>query len=160
MARPEEVLQKARSNGVRATLFSGLDPIRTVVEASNALDRDLGEVGNTILVTVNEEPNLVVVPGDRRLDGGRVAAHFGVDALDISLAQNRESLEHTGYPAGMIPPFDLEAEMPLLIDEHLLEHETILLPSGSADALIEADPADLADLPDAVVGVWSSPLEE
>lgn len=155
MASPEEVLQTARSRGVRADLFDGLDPVRTVVEASNATDRTLAEVGNTVLVTVDEAAVLVVVPGDRRVHGGRVARHFGAEALDLSLVSNEESLERTGYPSGMIPPFALDDDLDLLVDEHLLEHETILLPSGSPRALLEVAPADLADLDRAEVGDWS-----
>jgi prolyl-tRNA editing enzyme YbaK/EbsC (Cys-tRNA(Pro) deacylase) len=155
VASPEEVLQTARSRGVRADLFDGLDPVRTVVEASNATDRTLAEVGNTVLVTVDEAAVLVVVPGDRRVHGGRVARHFGAEALDLSLVSNEESLERTGYPSGMIPPFALDDDLDLLVDEHLLEHETILLPSGSPRALLEVAPADLADLDRAEVGDWS-----
>lgn len=156
MATPEEVVQKARSSGVRAALVSGLDPIRTVVEASDTLDRELATIGNTVLVTVRERPVLVIVPGDRTLDGGQVAEHFGVDALKVSLASPKEAREHTGHELGRIPPFNLDEGTEILVDERLLEHDVVVLPSGSVRALIEVSPEDLAALENATVGDWST----
>lgn len=158
MARPDEIVQMARSKGIRASLFSGLDSVRTVVEASNVLDRGLDEIGNTVLLTVKGDPVLVIVPGDRRVDGDPIADHYGAEALEVSLASREESREHTGYDTGMIPPFGLGDEIDLLIDEALLEHDTVLLPTGSVDALIEVAPGDLAELPTAEVGTWSVPV--
>lgn len=155
MARPDEIVQMARSKGVQVNLFSGLDSVRTVVEASNELERDLDEVGNTVLLTVKGEPVLVIAPGDRRVDGGLVAARYDAEPLEISLATKDEVLEHTGYDVGMIPPFGLSEETDLLVDEALLEHDTVLLPTGSPDALMEVDPSDLANLPSAELGTWS-----
>lgn len=158
MARPDEIVQRARSRGIRADLFSGLDSVRTVVEASDALERPLGEVGNTVLVTVRGEPALVLVPGDRSVDGGRIGRAFGAKPLEVSLATAEEVHEHTGYSSGMIPPFGHETDLDLLVDEHLLEHETVVVPSGSPHALIEITPKDLAGLDNAEVGDWSVPL--
>lgn len=162
MAQPDEIAQIARSNGVRADLHSGLDSVRTVIEASQALERSLGEVGNTILLTVGSTPVLVIVPGDRRVSGDLVAATYGAEALQISLATKDEAGEYTGFDLGMIPPIGHteEGEVDLLVDEALLEHETVILPSGSPHALLEVDPKDLANLPNARVGVWSVPLDD
>lgn len=156
MATPEEVVQMARSSGVRAALVSGLDPIRTVVEASDTLGCALGSVGNTVLVTVRERPVLVIVPGDRALDGDAVAEHYGVDGLKVSLASPKEAREHTGHELGRIPPFDLDGEIEILVDERLLEHDEIVLPSGSVRALLEVAPEDLAGLDNATTGDWST----
>lgn len=160
MAQPDEIAQIARSNGVRANLHSGLDSVRTVVEASQALERSLGEVGNTILLTVRGDPVLVIVPGDRRVSGDLVAALYGAEALEVSLATKDEAIEHTGFDRGMIPPFGHEGEVDLLVDEHLLEHDNVILPSGSPHALLEVDPTDLTELPNARVGGWSVPTDE
>lgn len=160
VAQPDEIAQIARSNGVHASLYSDLDSVRTVVEASRALDRPLDAVGNTVLVTIRGEPALVIVPGDRRVRGDRVGAPYGAEALEVSLATKEEAREHTGFDLGMIPPVGHAREVDLLVDEHLLDHETIVLPSGSPNALLEVDPKQLANLPNARVGDWSSPLED
>lgn len=157
VARPDEIVQLARSNGVRVELFTGLDPVRTVVEASDALDRGLDEVGNTVLVTVRDDPILVIVPGDRQVNGHLVGARYNAGPLDVSLATQGEIRETTGYDRGMIPPFGLEKEIDILVDERLLDHETILVPTGSPRALLEVATEDLAKLPNAHVGEFSAP---
>ncbi len=160
MARPEEVVQAARSNGIEATLFSGLDPVRTVIEASQTLDRDLSEVVNTVLVTVGEDPVLVLVPGDRRVDGRLVGELYGAEPLKVSLATRRETEEQTGYSTSLIPPFGLEESIEVLVDENLLEHETIVMPTGSPRAMLEVRSEDLTNLPNSTLGTWSIPAEE
>lgn len=159
MAGPEEIVQMARSSGIQASLVTGLDPIRTAVEAADAVDRPIAQFGNTVLVTVGDQPVLVVVPGDRRLDGGLVAQEYGAEALKVSLASRQEIREATGYNVSLLPPFGLE-DVDVLVDEHLLEHETILLPTGDARSLVEIDPQDLRKLPNATVGIWSVPRED
>lgn len=160
MARPEEIVQAARSSGLQVTLFSGLDPVRTVIEVGERLDRALGEVANTVLVTVREDPVLVLVPGDRRVDGATIARRYNAEALKVSLATRQQAEELTGYQTALIPPFGLDQTIDVLLDENLLEHDTIVLPTGSPHALIEADPHELATLPNVTLGEWSLPLPD
>jgi prolyl-tRNA editing enzyme YbaK/EbsC (Cys-tRNA(Pro) deacylase) len=155
VAGPDEIVDNARARGVPVDLHSDLGPIRTVVEASDAAGRSLGEVGNTVLVTIQGQPVLVVVPGDRTLDGKAVGAAYGAEALEISLATQAEAREVIGYDFGLIPPIGHEADVDLLVDRHLLEHDRVLFPAGDDDTLLELDPRRLAALDDAEVGVWS-----
>ncbi len=157
MARPEEIVQAARSSGIQVTLFSGLEPVRTVIEIADRLDRSLAEVANTVLLTVHKEPVLVLVPGDRQVDGIAIAQRYRTEALKVSLSTRRQAEELTGYQTALIPPFGLDQSIDILLDEHFLEHDTIVLPSGSPHALIEANPEELATLPNATVGEWSRP---
>jgi prolyl-tRNA editing enzyme YbaK/EbsC (Cys-tRNA(Pro) deacylase) len=157
---PDEIVANARDRGVPVDLLSDLGPIRTVVEASEAAGRSLAEVGNTVLVTIQGRPVLVVVPGDRALDGEAVGATYGADALEISLATQAEARELTGYDLGLIPPVGHEADCDLLVDRHLLDHERVLFPAGTDDTLLELDPRQLAALDDAEVGEWSRAKDE
>lgn len=159
MAGPDEIAEKARSQGVPVNLHSDLGPIRTVVEASEAAGRSLAEVGNTVLVTIQGRPVLVTVPGDRRLDGKAVGAAFGAEAVEVSLATQAEARELTGYDLGLIPPVGHEADCTLLVDRSLLDHERMLFPAGDEDTLLELDPRRLARLDDAEVGEWSRPKD-
>lgn len=160
MAGPDDIADNARARGVPVDLHSGLDPIRTVVEASQASGRSLAEVGNTVLVTVKGRSVLVVVPGDRALDGKAVGAAYGAEALEVALATQEEARELTGYDLGLIPPIGHEGDCDLLVDRHILEHDRVLFPAGQDDTLLELDPRRLARLDDAEVGVWSRPKDE
>lgn len=155
MAGPDDIVDNARSQGVPVNLHSDVGPIRTVVEASEAAGRSLGEVGNTVLVTVKGRPVLVAVPGDRALDGHAVGTEFGAEPLEVALATQEEAREITGYDLGLIPPVGHEADCELLVDEHLLEHERVLFPAGDDDSLLELNPRQLAGLDHAHLGEWS-----
>lgn len=157
MADPDDIAENARSQGVPVDLHSDVGPIRTVVEASNASGRSLGEVGNTLLVTVKDRPVLVIVPGDRSLDGDAVAQAHGADPLEVALATQEEAREITGYDLGLIPPIGHDADCDLLVDRHLLDHDRVLFPAGNEDTLLEVDPRRLAELEHARVGTWSRP---
>jgi prolyl-tRNA editing enzyme YbaK/EbsC (Cys-tRNA(Pro) deacylase) len=160
VAAPDEIARIARSAGVPTNLISGVGPVRTVVEASDEADRSLAEVGNTVLVTVDDRPVVVIVPGDRRIDGAAVGRHYAAQPLQVSLATQSEAREYTGYDLGMIPPVDHARDCDVLVDERLLEHETVLLPSGDADALLEVNPRGLARLDHAETGDWSQAIDD
>lgn len=155
MAGPDDIADNARSKGVPVDLHSDLGPIRTVVEVSEAAGRSLGEVGNTLLVTVKGRAILVVVPGNRVLDGKAVGDAYGAEPLEVALATQEEAQEITGYDLGLIPPIGHEADCDLLVDRHLLDHERMLFPAGTDDTLLELDPQRLARLDEARVGEWS-----
>lgn len=159
MSGPEEVVAYARSNGIPAKLFSDLGSVRTVVEASDRMERTEGEIGVTVLVTVQGRPMLVIVPGDRRVDGGAIAKGLDVRSGDVSLATHEEAMNITGYDTGTIPPFGHDQRTDLLVDRQVLDHDRLLLPAGAPDALIEVDTQALASLDHVQVGEWSVPKE-
>lgn len=159
MAGPDDIAENARSRGVPVNLHTDLGPIRTVVEASEEAGRSLAEVGNVVFLTVKERPVLVVVPGDRSLDGQAVGDEFGAEPLEVSLASQTEAREMLGYDLGLVPPVGHEGECPLLVDKHVLDHERMLFPAGTDDTLLELDPRRLARLGDARVGDWSRPKD-
>lgn len=160
MAGPDEVIAHARAKGVPAKLFADLGSVRTVVEASDRMERSQAEIGLTVLVTVGGLPKLVIVPGDRRVDGGVIAKGLGVQPGEVTLATHDEVRQITGHETGTIPPFGHDTQTELLIDRQVLEHDRLLLPAGVPDALIEVDTRALTQLDDAQVGDWSIPKEE
>ncbi len=160
MRGPDEVVATARSKGVPVKLFSDLGSVRTVVEASDRMERSEAEIGLTILVTVRGHPKLVVVPGDRRVDGGAIAKELGVQPSEVTLATHDEVQRITGFETGTIPPFGHAGQTELLIDHRVLDHERLLLPAGVPDALIEVDTEALAKLDEVRLGTWSVAKDE
>lgn len=156
MAGPEEVVREAEELGVSVNLFSNLGSVRTVSEVASQMERPESEVGVSVLVTVRGDPLLVLATGDRRVDGDRIAAHHGVRPSDVALATAGEAQEITGYANGTIPPFALDHDTPILLDNHALDHEHLLFPAGGPGALIELEPAALARLDRVLVGDWTT----
>lgn len=157
MVGPDDIAENARSQGVPVALHSDVGTIRTVVEASEASGRSLAEIGNTLLVTVRGQPILIVIPGDRSMDGEAVGQAYGAEALEIALASQAEAREITGYDLGLIPPVGHEADCDVLLDRHLLDHDRVLFPAGTEEDLLELNPEQLAKLDRVKVGEFSRP---
>lgn len=160
VAGPDKVVAYARSNGVPVRLLADLGSVRTVVEASNETGTSQARIGVTVLLTVRGDPMVVLVPGDRRVDGGKVARTLGARFSEITLASQQEVREITGYDTGTVPPFGHQRATALLVDERVLDHETLLVPAGVPDALIEVGTEALAKLGHVRLGDWSVPKEE
>lgn len=159
VAGPDDVVKFARARGVPVKLFTDLGSVRTVFEAAQRMDREPAQIGNIVLVTVRGEALLVIVPGDRRVDGNRLCRALGAKPTEVALATQEEVKRLTGYASGTIPPFGHTTALPVLLDEALLRTPTTLLPAGAPDALIEVDVKALAKLPNVRRGEWSVPMD-
>jgi Ala-tRNA(Pro) deacylase len=77
---------------------------------------------------------LAVLPGDRRIDLGRLGATC--EARSARLAPLDVAEELTGCVAGAIPPFSFSEALPLIVDPALLENEEIVFNAGRLDRSI------------------------
>ncbi|MFJ9848087.1 YbaK/EbsC family protein [Streptomyces sp. NPDC101150] len=66
---------------------------------------------------------LAVVPGDRRVDLGRVKELY--DARHVSFADQSTAERLSGCVSGAIVPFSFDSELELIVDPGLLEHREI-----------------------------------
>ena len=159
MAGPDDVVRFARTRGIPVNLLSDLGSVRTVVEASNKLHVALSDIGNTVLATVRGQPVLVIVPGDRRVDGARVGEAFGASPREVSLATREEVRRLTGYEQGVVPPFGHDSPVPVLLDERLVVKQRVFLPAGAVNALLEISGQLLARMQGTRIGQWSAAIE-
>lgn len=77
---------------------------------------------------------LVVLPGNCRIDLGKLSAECG--ARSASLAPREVAEELTGCVAGAMPPFSFREELPVIVDPTLLENEEIVFNAGRLDRSI------------------------
>ncbi len=88
-----------------------------------------------------------VVRGDKRVDLGKMRDVLGTKKIRI--ATPKEVLEHTGYPAGGVPPFGYD--LPLYIDDDAMELSGVLAGGGSDRALVRTTMKEIARVTDAHV---------
>ncbi|MBI1777573.1 MAG: YbaK/prolyl-tRNA synthetase associated domain-containing protein [Proteobacteria bacterium] len=74
---------------------------------------------------------LAILPGNRRVDFGAIARQFG--GTKASFAAPEEARRLTGCDMGAVPPFSFSAELPVLVDPKLLEHNEIAFNAGRLD---------------------------
>jgi Ala-tRNA(Pro) deacylase len=83
---------------------------------------------------------LAVLPGNRKLDFNAVARLF--DARKCGFASPDTAQELTGCIMGSVPPFSLNPELPIVVDEDLLANDTLFFNAGRLDRSMELDTKD------------------
>lgn len=104
-------------------------------EAAESLGIDLSRIAKTVvLVSEQGDTVLVIVRGDRKVDQARLARLLGYRKL--RLADENEVLEATGYPPGGVPPVGHRQELPVYVDEELLNSDYYYAGGGDAQHLL------------------------
>ena len=144
--------QAARAAGI------ALDVVKTErpssAEESAALQGiELGQLLRSIVVRRGEDDYLfVLVPGGRNIDWPKLRAALGVKRL--SLPDEREAKEATGYERGAITPFGSSRAWPVVADRTVAQTARVAIGGGargvnmhmSSDDLIRATGATVADV--------------
>lgn len=87
---------------------------------------------------------LAVVPGDARVDFGRIRALFSATYVSFAAADIAERL--AGSVAGTILPFAFDSELELVVDPALLERSEIYFNAGRLDRSIALSTDDYVAL--------------
>ena len=90
------------------------------------------------LVFIAEAPVAVMCPGDTTVSEQKLEA---LRDGEVRMAQPQEVKEHTGYRIGGVSPFDLEID--ILMEESLLEKESVKPAAGSPVTGVSVSPEDL-----------------
>ncbi len=117
-------------------------------EAAAALEAALGipagRVFKTLVVTCDGRLAVGVLPVDRTLDLGAMAAALG--SKRAVMADVRDAERSTGYPVGGISPLGQRRRLPLVVDGSAMGWDTIFVSAGRRGLEIELRPADLLAL--------------
>ena len=111
------------------------------------------EACNAILVALKTNPRSYVaclVRADTKLDVNRKVSELtGVKRL--SFASGEETSELTGMLIGGVTVPGLPAEIPIYIDQRVMERPRIIIGGGNRSSKIRLDPQELLKLPNAQV---------
>jgi prolyl-tRNA editing enzyme YbaK/EbsC (Cys-tRNA(Pro) deacylase) len=116
---------------------------RTAAEAASAVGVALGQIVKSLVFEVEGRPVVALVRGDRRLDETKLGAAAGgttparrLDADAVRAA--------TGFPVGGVPPFGHVNDLPVFVDEGLLEFDEVWAAAGTPHVNFAIDPTALA----------------
>ena len=126
---------------------------KTAADAAAAIGCPVAAIVKSLVFVVvaegGEEPVLALVPGDRRLDPGKLAgAAGGVKARRASLEEVRDA---TGFAAGGTPPFGHARPLRVFADPTLRRHDPVWAAGGTPTTVF---PITLADLDRVVAPEW------
>ena len=138
-------VEAAKRAGIEFTLheYEGVDvgDGDYALGVAAALARPAAQLFKTLVVSVDGDLRVFVVPADQQLDLRRVGKR-------AQMAERQEAERATGYVAGGISPLGQRRRLPTVIDSSALDWETILVSAGRRGLQIELRPQDLVALTD------------
>jgi Cys-tRNA(Pro) deacylase len=138
-------------HGIQATLIEPGIPTPTVLDAARALGVQPADIIKSVAFESKDGTMiLVVAPGDKRIDTGKVAQLFGLEKLKMASAAR--VLEVTGYPAGGVPPVGHPTSLRVVMDATLLEREALIGGGGSERLLLRITSAEVVRATNAISG--------
>ena len=106
----------------------------TVELAAIAVGVEGARIAKTLSFLVKDEPILIVVAGDGRVDNKKYKATFSAKAKMLSHDQAAEMI---GHAVGGVCPFAVNDGVKVYLDESLKRFETVFPACGSSNSAIE-----------------------
>ena len=122
---------------------------RTSADAARAVGCELSAIAKSLIFIVGEDPVLVLMSGDKRVDTAKLAAVRGVERARMATLE--EARQHTGYAPGGTPAFGLANAIPVYADVGLRRHTEVWSAAGTPTTVY---PIALQDLVNASGAAW------
>jgi prolyl-tRNA editing enzyme YbaK/EbsC (Cys-tRNA(Pro) deacylase) len=130
-----------REAGAEARLEEFPTGTPTAEDAARAVGCELRQIVKSLLFDCDGRAVLVLVPGDRRADAGKVAALTGTRRARVAGPAQVE--EATGYAPGAVAPFPLLRVEQVLIERSLLGESLLWVGAGSTQHMAGLPPTEL-----------------
>lgn len=144
------VVEAASQAGLKIEVREFPEGTKTASDAAAAIGCPVAAIVKSLVFTVDGEPVVAFVPGDRRLDTDRLAEAAGggkVERADLDRVR-----EATGYAAGGTPPFGHARHLRVFADEALRRNDPVWAAGGTPTTVF---PISLADLDRVANPVWT-----
>jgi Cys-tRNA(Pro) deacylase len=114
----------------------------SAAESATLQGIELGQLIRTIVVRRGDDDYVfVLVPGGRRFDWPKLRGHLGVKRM--SLPDEAEAQEVTGYPRGAITPFGSSRAWPVIADASIVKLPLVAIGGGAHGVNVHLAPTDL-----------------
>jgi prolyl-tRNA editing enzyme YbaK/EbsC (Cys-tRNA(Pro) deacylase) len=143
-AQVERVASFLRATGAEARIEEFDVGTPTAEAAADAIGCTLGQIVKSLVLICDGAPVVVLVPGDRRADSGKVAALAG--ARRATIASPTEVVAATGFEPGGVPPFPLERVSVVLVERTLVRYPIVWAGAGSERHMLALSPRELVRL--------------
>ncbi len=130
--------------GVETQVVVLPDSARTAVEAAAAVGCDVGAIANSLVLTADDAPVLVMTSGAHRVDFAVLAQSLGAAA--VAMAPAALVREVTGQAIGGVAPVGHPAPLPTYLDQDLQAYEQIWAAAGTPHSVMPLTFAQLEKL--------------
>jgi prolyl-tRNA editing enzyme YbaK/EbsC (Cys-tRNA(Pro) deacylase) len=147
-------VERARDAGLAVAPIEFPDGTKTARDAATAIGCDVAEIVKSLVFVADDEAVLALVPGDRRLDTGRLAVTAAANR--VRRAGLDEARDATGFAAGGTPPFGHPRQIRTFADRSLRRFERLWAAAGTPTTVF---PISLDDLDRVAAPVWADLAE-
>ena len=155
--RAEEFAARAHERyGVTVDVHEFDAGTSTAAAAADAVGCDVAQIASAIAVWAGSDLVVCLTSGANRVDMAAVADLRGVPVADVGMADADAIRETLGWSIGGVPPLCHDADVPVYMDETLLEYDRVWAAAGTPEAVFPIAPGRLRELADAT----SAPLAE
>lgn len=112
----------------------------TSEQAAQALNCEVGRIAKTISVFVKNEPILILLGGDMKLDNKKFKAEFGSRPKMIPVEEVENFI---GHAVGGVCPFAVNDGVKIFLDESLKRFEFFYPAAGSSNSIVKINLAEV-----------------
>lgn len=150
--RVEEFRQRAREEyGFDPDVTEFPEGTKTAADAAEAIGCDVAQIASSLAFDVDGDLVVSVTSGANRVSEEALGEHFEVTPSVVGMADADRIKAELGWSIGGVPPFCHDIAVPVVVDETLLEFETVWGAAGTPTAVFPIDPEGLRDYADAEV---------
>jgi len=139
--RVQEALEAA---GSAARVVAVESSTRTAQEAAQSLGVDAGQIVKSLVFVADDEPVLLLVAGDHRVDPNR--AGRALNANSVKRADADMVRDATGFPIGGVAPVGHPRPMRTVVDKSLERFDVIWAAAGTLNAVFPTSLDELTAL--------------
>lgn len=139
------VQQALQAKGVELVVRELPGSTRTAKDAADSVGCTVERIAKSLIFRCVESgsPLLVVASGANRVDLNRVAEIVGEP---LEMAKPDFVREVTGYAIGGVPPLAHATPLRTLVDQDLMEYDSVWAAAGTPHALFELKPSVLLEI--------------
>lgn len=141
--RTQALLSHAKEAGVSLDVRRFSAGTRTAQQAADAIGVELGAIVKSLVFMVGNEPWMVLIAGDRRVNEAHLAEH---SRKSVRRASPEEVRSATAAAIGGVPPFGHPVALPTLVDASLGRFAQVWAAAGTPDSVVAVTPKQLREL--------------
>lgn len=130
----ETAKEYLRSFGMEGRVLEFSQSSATVAEAARVAGTEPGRIAKTMSFYVGEEPVLILLAGDVKVDNHKYKEQFHTKA---KMLPPEDLPEVVGHAMGGVCPFGIKPGVTVYLDESLKRFETVFPAAGSSNSAIE-----------------------
>ena len=136
----KEVKSYIDKNGINAEIIMfEAEQAKTSASAAEHLGCEVAQIAKSIILKT-EQPILVILSGDMRVDLKKISAFIGQKA---KLASPEYVIEEVGFIIGGVPPMGFDRPVRILMDKSVERFAEVFSSGGSRESILRISVDDL-----------------